>query len=66
MSLASRIRRWLALRLRPEEPAPDAQDLNLPRPLPEGSQSRSELRLDPAQQRRYRHACWRAGPWQQK
>lgn len=66
MSLISRIRRWLALRLRPGEPAPDAQDLNLPRPFVESPLDQSGLPLDPQQLRRYRHACWRAGPWQQK
>lgn len=67
MSVARRIMHWLALKLRPGESAPDAQDLNLPRPFVQPPPvPLDQLPLTVEQQRRYRHACWRAGPWQQK
>ncbi len=66
MSVARRIMHWLALRLRPAEAGPDARDLNLQLPSEPGPEAAAQPEPDAAQQRRYRHACWRAGPWQQK
>ena len=68
MSLISRFSHWLALRLRPAEPGPDARDLNLPQAmLSDGLPGPGpEAPPEPELRRRVRLAHWRAGPWQQK
>lgn len=66
MSVIRRISNWLALRLRAAEPAPDARDLNLPQGTERPQGERDIARVDAELQRRYRRACWRSGPWQQK